>query len=397
MKYLIAIFLLLLIRSCTNGNTNNNIANTNNIANDTVVKKENKTTFFTDTTKFTLASFFSNNETLIKKVDSIFNTLSINEKAAQLIMQATSEYKNVGFPFAQVKKNVENKQIGGVLYLKGTARKFSENIVTLNQISIKNKILPLLNSCDCEPTLFHKKFTDMDPVTPANAMVTNVLIDKGATTIAYKMKQMGIQLNFAPIADVAYNQAIIKTRSFSNNSSEIIERASRFVGTTQTLGIAATIKHFPGHGAVVGDSHKNLVYINGTLTEVNTFKEIITKSNPIAVMVGHLAIENNPLYKPNIPATLSYKIITLLLKNEIGFKGIVVTDAMQMKAVAAIPNASWKALVAGADLILMPIDVERLHNQIVKELNIKDSKLSAKFEKSIKKIIRLKLCTGLIK
>lgn len=350
-----------------------------------------------DTTKFTISSFYTINVALAKKVDSVYDLLSITERAAQLIMQATSEYKSVGFPYKQVRANVINKQIGGVLYLKGTTKTFSKNITELNELASKNNMLPLINSCDCEPTLFHKKFTDMDSVTAANEMVTNELIDNGANIISTQMKKMGIQINFAPIADIAYNQDIIKTRSFSADPTEIVERASRFVTTTQSLGIAATIKHFPGHGAVVGDSHKNLVFINGPLTEVNTFKSIIAAANPIAVMVGHLAIENNPLYEPNVPATLSRKIITDLLKKEIGFKGIVVTDAMQMRAVALIPNASWKALVAGADLIIIPMNVAALHNQIKKELTKKEGILKKQFEASIKKIIRLKICTGLIK
>ena len=350
-----------------------------------------------DTLRYNLSDFYSDNENLSLLVDSIFNSLSVNEKAAQLIMPATSEYYKIGIPFKNVKQALLKKQIGGVLYLKGTKKKFKIHIDELNLLTSKNKIAPLINSCDCEPTLYHKKFKDADSVTATNLLVTDELINAAVTKISGEIKSMGIQLNFAPVVDISINQEIIGTRSFSADPEEIFERANRFIAVSQAWNIAATIKHFPGHGAVKGDSHKQIVFIDGELTEVKTFERIIKASNPIAVMIGHIAIDNNPLYDENLPSTLSRKVITELLKNKIGFKGIVVTDAMQMKAVLNYQNASWKALVAGADLVIMPLNIQVLHNQIVTELGLKNSSLAKQFEVSIKKILRLKICTGVIK
>lgn len=399
MKFLKGLILLLNITSCVPDASvgsepliqANNIVTSVTLPQDTILNN-----YSSDTIKFTLAHFYQDNKMLTQKVDSIFNTLSIAERAAQLIMPATSEYYKIGIPFNQVKQALLKKQIGGVLYLKGTKKIFKEHINELNGLAGKNNILPLISSCDCEPTLYHKKFKDADSVTATNFLVSDAIIDATVKKISAEIKAMGIQLNFAPVADISTNQEVINTRSFSNNPDEIFSRSSRFIAVLQALNIAATIKHFPGHGAVKGDSHKKLVFIDGPLTEVGTFEKIIKASNPVAVMVGHIAIDNNLDFDKDIPATLSRKVITDLLKNKIGFKGIIVTDAMQMKAVLNFQNASWKALVAGADLVIMPLDIQVLHNQIVQELRTKDSKIAKQFEVSIKKILRLKICTGVI-
>ena len=227
-------------------------------------------------------------------------------------------------------------------------------------------------------------------------MSTNLLVEKGAIKISNELKQMGIQLNFAPVADIGLNQDVINTRSFSTDPAILIERAKQFINSSQNLNIGTTIKHFPGHGAIMGDSHKGNVYIDGTLTEVNNFEKIIKEAKPVAVMVGHISIKNNKNYPSDTPASVSRRVIMGLLKNSLGFQGLVVTDAMQMKAVQNIPNASYKALIAGADLVVMPLNIETLHSQILNELRKKKSILKTQFESSIKKIIRLKICTGLI-
>lgn len=348
-----------------------------------------------DKQSFTLGDFYSDNPLLQKQVDIIYNNLSLVERAAQLIMPATSEYYKIGIPFSEIKTAVLNKQIGGVLYLKGTKKKFAEEIQELNAFSKTSGGLPLISSCDCEPTLYHKKFRDADSVTATNLLTSDVLVEKSVERISSEIFAMGIRLNFAPVVDIAQNKEVIKTRSFSKNPDVIVSRSNKFVEVSQQMNIAATLKHFPGHGAVKGDSHKRLVYIDKVLTEIETFRKIINQSHPIAVMVGHIAINNNSDYDENIPASISRKVITRLLKEELGFKGIVVTDAMQMKAVLNIQNASWKAIIAGADLIIMPVDIKVLHNQIVNELK-KTSSLQNQLTISIKKILRLKVCAGVV-
>src|SRR5690606_8892381 len=129
---------------------------------------------------------------------------------------------------------------------------------------------------------------------------------------------------FAPVVDNATNQSVISTRSFGNNPASITSLSRVFVTASQSDGVGATLKHFPGHGAVKGDSHKQSVYIDGDLTELPTFKNIIQSSEPpVAVMVGHIVVRNNDKYDTGgLPATLSPVIVTKLLREELGFNGI---------------------------------------------------------------------------
>jgi beta-N-acetylhexosaminidase len=339
-------------------------------------------------TTFTLTDYYSDNLFLSNQVDSIFNQLTTKQKAAQLIMSAVSSTDNV-YTYANAQKLYNDTIVSNLIFLKGNINtiKTQINFFNQNKTNFQN-----LFACDCEPSLFNMKYFQTPSVQKTNTLKTAIEVSNAADTITAILKSTGIQINFAPVVDNATNKAVINNRSFGNNKSEIISNATNFINSTQQQNIAATIKHFPGHGNVVGDSHKNLVYINGDLKEVNTFKTILDSINPIFTMVGHIAIKNNQKYNTfNKPSTIDAGIVNGLLKNELKFKGIAITDAMNMLGVATIPNADFKALQAGIDMVLMPVNPSKLHKQIMQELNDK-TLLSTQIEKSIKKIIRLKLC-----
>src|SRR5690606_29138018 len=150
---------------------------------------------------------------------------------------------------------------------------------------------------------------------------------------------------------------------------------------------------FPGHGAVVGDTHKQSVMIDGKLTELPTFQSIIQKEQPIMVMVGHISVKNNPdgfNTEGGRPATTSRKLVTDLLRNQIGYQGIITTDAMNMQASKNFQDADWEAAKAGVDLILMPLNAANLNVRIADEIE-KGTELGKQFESSVKRIIKLKL------
>ena len=257
--------------------------------------------------------------------------------------------------------------------------------------------MPAIFSCDCEPTLFHRKITDADAVKAAGKLKTTDEVKLAAAAISNEMHQMGIHWNFAPVADIGINKKIINKRSFGNDTQQLIKKSVAFINSSADSNIVTTIKHFPGHGAVIGDSHKQLVYIDGTMTEVDNFRKIITEATPVGVMIGHIAVKNNPTYNTNkLPASLSRNIINNLLKDSIGFKGIVVTDAMNMEAVKNIAGADYLAILAGNDIVLMPRNVELLHKKLVKILK-GNHNLRSQLEISIKKVLKLKICLGLVK
>jgi len=337
------------------------------------------------------ARYYSEDKALDRAVDSVYRLLDNQERAAQMIMTASSTYEKLGYPFDKAKALVRSHIAANVVFLKGTAAAFSREVKELDKIS-SSAVLPALYACDCEPTLITGKWNDIKDIKPASQQKNEASVAENTRKINEAVKKVGVQLNFAPVVDIAANKSVINTRSFGSDPETITTLSKQFVKTSQDAGIGATLKHFPGHGAVKGDSHKQSVFIDGDLTELNTFKEIIqSETPPISVMVGHIVVKNNAAYSTaGLPATLSGNIVTKLLRNELGFKGIITTDALNMEAATKIPDADWKAVIAGVDLVLMPKDAKTLNSRIVRALQEKNE-LSAQLEKSIKRIIRFKL------
>lgn len=323
-------------------------------------------------------------------VDSIYNSLSDTERAAQMIMTASSPSEKLGYPFATARKMVAGDVAANVVFLKGTSGGFKAEAEELNQLK-KGKLRPLL-ACDCEPTLLPGKWTDVTGIQPASEQKDAAAVAANTGKINAILKKVGIQLNFAPVVDIAINKSVINKRSFGADPAAIASLSRQFVQTTQEGGIGATLKHFPGHGAVTGDTHKQSVYIDGELTELATFKKILqAEESPVAVMVGHIIVRNNARYSTDgLPSTLSRTIITDLLRKELRFNGIITTDALNMEAAAKVPDADWKSVLAGVDLVLMPKNAAALNTRIAAAL-AQRNELSRQLEASVKRIIRFKV------
>ncbi len=333
-----------------------------------------------------------NDRALKAEVDSVYNSLSPQQRAAQMIMTASSTSEKIGFPYETAKSLVTKDIAANVVFLKGQSEEFTQQVKELNKLKKAAHILPPLYACDCEPTLLPYKWPDIKGIDAASKQKTSDEVAENTKKINAVLKKVGVQLNFAPVADISTNKSVINQRAFGNNPKDIVLLSETFIKTTQEDGIGATLKHFPGHGSVKGDSHKQSVYIDGKLPELETFRSIIQSSHPpAAVMIGHIAVRNNKQYDTKgLPATLSRTIITGLLREELNYKGIIVTDALNMVAASKIPDADWKAAIAGADIVLMPKDPQALNRKIVDALGKKDE-LAKQLEQSIKRIIKLKL------
>lgn len=338
--------------------------------------------------------FFNPNDSINKIVDSIYRTLTDQQKAAQMIMGASSTSPKLGYPYSKVLTQVKDGYVGNVVFLKGSMSEFTKQVNEMNGLS--NPIKPLY-ACDCEPSLMNGKWQGSQTVKKANQQKTVDDVTSNTKIIIDDMKSVGVQLNFAPVADNSSNQEVISSRAFGSESKSIISLSNEFIKLSQNENIATSLKHFPGHGNVKGDSHKKLVFIDGELKELETFRSIIQSENPpYTVMVGHIAIKNNKQWDTNgLPSTISRNIITDLLRIELKYRGIITTDAMNMLGVANIPNADWKAIEAGVDLVLMPSNPKSLNQKIIEALH-KGDELSKQIETSIKRILRLKLILGII-
>ena len=336
---------------------------------------------------YTIKDFLSENNTLSNDVDSIYNTLDEQTRVAQLLMPAVGR---LGLTNDEITKQIKENLIGGVLMLNGTKQEFTEWIKNYNSLNPYNKSLPFLYSADAEPSLVNRKITGSTPVIKANEMKTIDEVRKYTTIISKDLNDIGINYNFSPVVDMSPNKTV-GFRSFGAIPENIIPWSNAFIQETQKNGIIATAKHFPGHGLVSGDTHKSLQMIDGELKEINNYPKLI-EDGVLSIMVAHIAVQNNPKYDTKgLPSTLSPEIVTNLLRNEYKFKGLVVTDAMNMGGVSSIPNAEVKAIEAGCDVILMPLDVRRAHTAILKKYQ-EDKAFKAKVDEAAKRIIRMKLC-----
>lgn len=343
--------------------------------------------------KFNLQDFYSYNSELEYTVDSIYNTLTDRQKVAQMIITSGGE---IGKPAATVKKLAMQNAIGGVVFLKGHKQKHTEDIKELNELTAKNKTIPLLFSMDAEPSLFANRIKGATDVGKTIDIKTETQSDAVVNTINKELRDIGVHHNYAPVLDVSPNNEAIKSRSYGDDKDMVVRLANQFIKCTQQGGIIATAKHFPGHGLVKGDTHKQSVYIDGAMQEVDNYKKIIA-DGVLSIMVAHITIKNNKEYDTNgIPSSCSRKIVTGLLKKKMGFKGLIISDALNiMKAVTILDNAPLRASKAGCDLILMPQDEIKTINAILAEIE-KNASYKKQVLQSVKKIIRLKVCAGVI-
>lgn len=353
--------------------------------------KTNKTATTAKTPQTFTERFFQPDAQFTAQVDAAYNALSPKERAAQMIMTASSTAVKLGYPYDKAKEMITSDIAANLVFLKGTTADFKSQVKELDQLEAGNK-LKTLYACDCEPSLINNKWTDINGIQVASSQKDVTAVTENTEKINEIVKRVGVRLNFAPVVDIATNKSVINNRSFGSDPGTIEALSGQFVKTSQDAGIAATLKHFPGHGAVKGDSHKQSVYIDGPLTELNTFKALIqSDAPPVAVMVGHIIVKNNPKYNTNgLPATLSPVIVTELLRKELGFEGIITTDALNMEAAAKVPDADWKSVLAGVDLVLMPANAKALNKRIADAL-AKNDTVSRQLETSIKRVIRLKL------
>lgn len=340
---------------------------------------------------YSLEDFFSYDATLEQRIDDVFESLNDTTRAGQMIVPAAGR---LGKSQEHLNALLTKNYIGGILLLNGDKVGFTEMVKNFNALNKQHGGLPLLYSADAEPSLIGYKIKNCTPVKKANQMISREEVRRFAISICKDLNDIGINYNYAPVVDMSPNEAI-SYRAFGDNSDTAQIWSRIFIEETQKAGIVATAKHFPGHGYVVGDTHEKLVFIDGEMLEVNNYIPLI-EAGVLSVMVAHIAIKNNPKYNTDgMPASVSKKIVTDLLKGDMKFKGLVVTDAMNMGGVASIKNCELKAAQAGCDLILMPVDEEKALFDIVGGMN-SDPKFKKQVYASVRKIIRLKICLGLI-
>jgi beta-N-acetylhexosaminidase len=342
-------------------------------------------------TQFELQDFLKENKDLDAAVDKVFASLDDTAIVAQLIMPAVGR---LGQEKATIDQHIKDRIIGGVLMLNGTKEGFTSWITDFEKQNKTYGNLPFLYSADAEPSLVNRKIAGSTLVKKANEMQSIEEVRTCAQTISKDLNDIGINYNFSPVVDMSPN-ATVGFRSFGAVPANIIPWSGAFIEETQAQGIIATAKHFPGHGLVSGDTHKALQVIDGELKEIQNYPPLIAQG-ALSIMVAHIAVQNNPKYNTNgLPSTCSKAIVTDLLKTEMGFKGLVVTDAMNMGGVVSVPEAAYKSVAAGCDIVLMPVDAKKAHAELLAHYR-RDAAFKAQVDAAAKKIIRMKIALGLL-
>jgi beta-N-acetylhexosaminidase len=233
-------------------------------------------------------------------------------------------------------------------------------------------------------------------------------VEQFAKIVAEESRALGIDWNFYPIADVQINpeNPIINTRSFGEDPAEVGEMVSAYIRGSHEGGMLTTLKHFPGHGDTDVDSHLNLARVNAPLERLNAVElppfEAGIKAGSDAVMIAHVAF---PALEPDPTkiATTSKKVVTGLLREQMGFKGVIVSDAMEMKGLTKLyPGDSSKAagraavdtVLAGQDLLELPSDLDGTFNGLLQAA--KSGEISrAQIDASVRRILLVKAKAGL--
>ncbi|WP_317856191.1 glycoside hydrolase family 3 N-terminal domain-containing protein [Chakrabartyella piscis] len=305
--------------------------------------------------------------TLEEQVSALMDTMTIEEKIGQLLM-CDFRTNADGTPMTELSETaaeaIANYNLGGVVL-------FAENLDTAEQtktlISDIKALsdIPMFIGVDEEGGLvsrLNKSEIPHEVIPDAATLGTVEEVSRVGTVIGETLFDLGFNVDFAPVADVNTNpeNTVIGTRAYSSDPFFAADMVGAFVEAIQETGVYGCVKHFPGHGDTAGDSHDGSVYVDHDLerlelVEFLPFKEGIAAGVKF-VMVGHIQTPNAT--SDHLPATLSKESVDLL-RNNLGYDGIVITDAMNMQAIVqyyGAGEACVMSILAGVDIVLMPED-----------------------------------------
>lgn len=340
-------------------------------------------------------------------VDETLAGMTLHEKVCQMMFVTPEELTGedgVTVAGDATRQALENYPVGGIVY-------FAKNLESQDQVkemidnSQKYSSIGLFVATDEEGGVVNRL---MDTVGTTYIGSMYYYKDDGdetayenAYTIANDMSALGFNLDFAPVADVWSNpdNTVIGERAYSDDYAKAAELVGNAVKGFNDGGVMCTLKHFPGHGDTAEDSHYSSAYVHRTKEEIMADEMQPFRSGIEAgaefVMVGHLIVPDID----EVPATLSYKIATGILRDELKFEGVAITDSFEMESIAdnySVDDAVVMSVKAGMDMILQPKDMASAVNSI--EQAVADGELSEdRIDESVRRILTLKESRGLLK
>jgi beta-N-acetylhexosaminidase len=345
-------------------------------------------------------------------VDSTLATLSLRDRVGQMVWRwVLGDYANVAdSSYANALRDVQENHIGGMTMSLGTPIEVAAKINSLQQASR----VPLIVSSDLEPGLGRLE----------GGVFTHYLLDAGSATVfpqamaigatgrdedaddvaratAREARAVGIEINFAPVVDVNNNpnNPVINVRSFGEDPQRVARLAAQWVRGSLDGGVVAAAKHFPGHGNTDVDSHVGLPVIGATIQQLGSVELVpfraAIQAGAQMVMTAHIAL---PAVTGDsvTPATLSPRVITDLLRDTLGFRGVTVTDALTMEGVGrgySTEESAVLAVKAGSDILLMPRDARRAIDAVATAVERGDVP-RARIDAAARRVLELKARTG---
>lgn len=347
-------------------------------------------------------------EALEDKVERILSGLTLEEKVYQMFILAPEQLTGVSSVTqagSTTKNAIQKYPVGGLIYFSNNIQNETQLTTMLaktQEYSMERCGLKMFLCIDEEggkvariannPSFNVEKFTDMASIN-TEAKAYHV----GETIGAY-LSKYGFNVDFAPDADVITEpqNTVIGTRSFGTDPTVVSKMALSVAKGLNSKGIMSTYKHFPGHGATVGDTHEGFSYTNKTeaelmQSELIPFLDAAQSGYVDMVMIAHISVPY--IVGDNTPSSLSYKVVTEILKKKLGYKGLIVTDALNMGAIIknySSADAAVLAVKAGNDLLLMPEDFRKASQAVIQA--VRNGEISEeRINESVRKIIRAKL------
>lgn len=349
-------------------------------------------------------------DTTAQQAAELVAGMTLEDKIAQMFVitpNALTGYSGVTAAGDTTKEAYNNRPVGGIIYMSEnlTDREQTAAMLTnMQTIAMERTGLPVFLCVDEEGGSVARiagndafGVTDVGDMSAVGATGDVQNAYNAGNVIGTYLSELGFNVDFAPVADVLTNpdNTAIGNRSFGSDSRLVADMVTAELEGMSETGVYGTVKHFPGHGGTSGDSHNGTVTVEKTLEELMA-EELVPFQSAIDagvsfVMVGHISVPN--VTGDNTPASLSSMMITDVLRNRMGYNGIVITDGMNMGAITAHYNsdkAAVMAVSAGADMILMPADYQKAYDGLLEAVNngtISEEQINA----SVERIVRVKL------
>lgn len=341
-------------------------------------------------------------EAIQEKMDA----MSLEEEIGQLFMvdfRNNEDGSGMTVLSQSAAEKIKKYHVGGVIL-------FAENLDTLEQTQKLTKDLqnaaeiPLFIGIDEEGgrvSRLNKSNIPHETIPAAGEMTEPAQAEAAGKSIGGTLSEMGVNVDFAPVGDVNTNpdNPVIGTRAYSNEPNKAGDMVCAFLKGLQGTGVSGAVKHFPGHGDTAADSHKGEVFVSHDLERLKEV-EFVPFAKAIAsgvdfVMVGHIKTPNAT--SDNLPATLSAQAVGFL-RQDLGYHGVVITDAMNMQAISdyyGVGESAVMAVSAGIDIVLMPADLDEAYEALLH--GVQDGRIQeAQVKESLKRILSLKYDKGLL-